>query len=77
MCYVWRSSFTTHPKAHPPQTQVGKHSDALRMALKLGSRELAAQALAAAPEPWQKKQLAYILGRHGVGSGRLGCWVGG
>jgi 26S proteasome regulatory subunit N1 len=46
--------------------QVGKHSDALRMALKLGSRELAEEAFAACGEPIHKKQLAYILGRHGL-----------
>lgn len=37
--------------------QVGKHSDALRMALKLGSRELAEQAFANCAEPFYKKQV--------------------
>jgi hypothetical protein len=36
------------------------------MALKLGSRELAAEAFGACEDPFFKKQLAYILGRHGL-----------
>jgi 26S proteasome regulatory subunit N1 len=56
---VVRTAFNIYSKA-------GKHSDALRMALKLGSRELAEQAFANCAEPFYKKQLAYILGRHGL-----------
>ncbi|KAL4435475.1 hypothetical protein ABPG77_006237 [Micractinium sp. CCAP 211/92] len=57
---VLRTAFNIYSK-------VGKHSDALRMALKLGSRELAEQAFAAtAGDTFHQKQLAYILGRHGL-----------
>lgn len=42
----------------PLPSQVGKHSDALRMALKLGSRELAEQAFAAtAGDTFHQKQV--------------------
>ena len=51
----------------PPILQVGKHAEALRMALRLGSRELAERALGGCGEDAAaKKQLAYILGRHGL-----------
>lgn len=43
--------------------QVGKHADALRMALKLGSKELAEAAFAGCSEPFYKKQV-----RRGGGS---------
>ncbi|KAI3425164.1 hypothetical protein D9Q98_008935 [Chlorella vulgaris] len=56
---VVRTAFNIYRK-------VGKHSDALRMALKLGSRELAAEAFGACDDPFFKKQLGYILGRHGL-----------
>ena len=55
-----RSAFNIYSK-------VGRHSDALRMALKAGSRELAEEAFGACPGAFHKKQLAYILGRHGLG----------
>ncbi|EFN53700.1 hypothetical protein CHLNCDRAFT_25435, partial [Chlorella variabilis] len=54
------------PPAWRALPQVGKHSDALRMALKLGSREMAEGAFGACAEPLYKKQLAYIMGRHGL-----------
>lgn len=47
--------------------QVGKHSDALRMALKLGNRELAEQAFANCAEPFYKKQVGGRCSRQRVG----------
>ena len=40
---------------------VGRHADALRVALQAGDRELAAAALAGATDPVDKKQLAHMM----------------
>ena len=59
--------FSAPPPPPPPPRQVGKHSDALRMALKAGSRELAEAAFAAcAGDPFHQKQVgAWCLLRGG------------
>ncbi|KAG2434205.1 hypothetical protein HXX76_007931 [Chlamydomonas incerta] len=43
----------------------GKHHDALRVALRLNSREDVEAVFAGCSEPLAKKQLAYLLARHG------------
>ncbi len=42
--------------------KVGRHADALRVALRAGDRGLAAAALGGAPDPADKRQLALMLG---------------
>ena len=54
--------------------QVGKHSDALRMALKLGSRELAEQAFANCAEPFYKKQVGGAEMKPSTGMRREITW---
>ena len=46
--------------------KVGRHFDALRVALQLGDVDMAAEAFAAASDPSEKKQLAHLLARAGV-----------
>ncbi|GAB4816037.1 hypothetical protein N2152v2_003083 [Parachlorella kessleri] len=52
--------------AYNAYIKVRKYSDALRMALRMDDRELAEQTLAQCDDIGEKKQLAYILGRHGL-----------
>lgn len=59
-----------------PRTPQGKHHDALRVALRLNSREDVEAVFAGCAEPLAKKQLAYLLARWG--SEGSGCvWGGG
>eukprot|EP00887_Chlorella_sp_A99_P000106 scaffold16.g106.t1 len=65
---VLRTAYRIYLKASTNDTvsRVERYSDALRMALKLGSRELAEEAFAACGEAVERRQLAYILARQGL-----------
>ncbi|KAK9829660.1 hypothetical protein WJX72_007157 [[Myrmecia] bisecta] len=56
---VLRTAYRIYMRMH-------KYFDALRIALKMNDRELVEQTVAACEEPLEKKQLGYLLGRHGV-----------
>ena len=51
--------------AHTIYTKMDKPHDALRIALKLNRRELVESTFAACADPLAKKQLCYLLARHG------------
>lgn len=51
--------------AHTIYTKMGKHHDAMRVALHLNKRDVVEATFVACTELLQKKQLAYLLARHG------------
>lgn len=51
--------------AHAIYTKMGKHHDALRVALRINDADLVAATFAGCADPLEKKQLAYLLARHG------------
>ncbi|KIY99543.1 26S proteasome regulatory subunit N1, partial [Monoraphidium neglectum] len=51
--------------AHRIYTRMGKHHDALRVALRINSPEVISGTFAGCADPLEKKQLAYLLARHG------------
>ena len=59
---------------------MGKTHDALRVALKLNRRELVESTFAGCSDPLMKKQLCYLLARHGfslqLDEGPAEVWAG-
>jgi hypothetical protein len=52
--------------AHAIYLRLGRHHDALRVALRLGDPARAEHTFAACPDALEKRQLAYLLARHGL-----------
>lgn len=52
--------------AHAIYTKMGKHHDALRVALRVNDPGVVAATFAGCADPLEKKQLAYLLARHGA-----------
>jgi 26S proteasome regulatory subunit N1 len=52
--------------AHAIYSRLDRHHDALRIALRLGDKARAEATFAACPDPLEKRQLAYLLARHGL-----------
>jgi 26S proteasome regulatory subunit N1 len=52
--------------AHAIYSRLDRHHDALRVALRLGDTARAEQTFAACADPLGKRQLAYLLARHGL-----------
>ncbi|KAI8473352.1 MAG: 26S proteasome regulatory complex [Monoraphidium minutum] len=51
--------------AHRIYTKMGKHHDALRVALRINDPDVICSTFAGCADPLEKKQLAYLLARHG------------
>ncbi len=51
--------------AHGIYSKMGKWHDALRTALRINKREMVESTFAACKDPLEKKQLGYLLARHG------------
>ena len=68
-------------RCNTPGFKVGKTHDALRVALKLNRRELVESTFAGCSDPLMKKQLCYLLARHGfslqLDEGPAEVWEGG
>jgi 26S proteasome regulatory subunit N1 len=54
--------------AHAIYTRMGKPHDAMRVALHLNRPETIAQTFAGCTDPLERKQIAYLLARHGYRS---------
>ncbi len=51
--------------AHQVYSKQGRHHDAMRVALHLNRKEVVESTFAACADPLVKKQLCYLLARHG------------